>query len=137
MLVTDPPKDGALTNLETLMAGYGVEAVNGIVVEANQNNYAWGTPYYLLPDLKSHSITEPLIDGGYYVLLSIAHGLRISDTLPDGVTADSLLSTSSSAYSKAAGYDSTTYEKEDGDIDALSRWALPSPPKMTTAARRR
>lgn len=71
------------------------------------------------------------------MLLSIAHGLRISDTLPDGVTADSLLSTSSSAYSKAAGYDSTTYEKEDGDIDALSRWALPSPPKMTTAARRR
>ena len=103
MLVTDPPKDGALTNLEALMAGYGVEAVDGIVVEANQNNYAWGTPYYLLPDLKSHSITEPLIDGGYYVLLSIAHGLRISDTLPDGVTADSLLSTSSSAYSKAAG----------------------------------
>ena len=34
-----------------------------------------------------------------------------------GVTADPLLSTSSSAYSKAAGYDSTTYEKEDGDID--------------------
>lgn len=117
MLVTDPPKDGALTNLEALMAGYGVEAVDGIVVEANQNNYAWGTPYYLLPDLKSHSITEPLIDGGYYVLLSIAHGLRVSDTLPDGVTVDTLLSTSSSAYSKAAGYDSTTYEKEDGDID--------------------
>ena len=117
MLVTDPPKDGALTNLEALMAGYGVEAVDGIVVEANQNNYAWGTPYYLLPDLKSHSITEPLIDGGYYVLLSIAHGLRVSDTLPDGVTVDPLLSTSSSAYSKAAGYDSTTYEKEDGDID--------------------
>ena len=116
MLVTDPPKDGALTNLEALMAGYGVEAVDGIVVEANQNNYAWGTPYYLLPDLKSHSITEPLI-GGYYVLLSIAHGLRMSDTLPDGVTVDTLLSTSSSAYSKAAGYDSTTYEKEDGDID--------------------
>ena len=33
------------------------------------------------------------------------------------MTADPLLSTSSSAYSKAAGYDSTTYEKEDGDID--------------------
>ena len=117
MLVTDPPQDGELTNLEALMATYGVEAVDGIVVEANQNNYAWGTPYYLLPDLKSHSITEPLIDGGYYVLLSIAHGLRVSDTLPDGVTVDTLLSTSSSAYSKVAGYDSTTYEKEDGDID--------------------
>ena len=74
MLVTDPPKDGKLTNLEAPMAGYDV-------------------------------------------LLSIAHGLRVSDTLPDGVTVDTLLSTSSSAYSKAAGYDSTTYEKEDGDID--------------------
>ncbi len=50
-----------------------------------------GYALYLLPDLKSHSITEPLIDGGYYVLLSIAHGLRMSDTLPDGVTVDTLL----------------------------------------------
>lgn len=117
LLVTDPPKDGAFTNLGALMSSYGVSANDGIVVEADQNNYAWGTPYYLLPDIGSHSITAPLADGGYHVLLSVAQGLSVSDTLPEGVSATQLLTTSSSAYSKTAGYGITTYEKEDGDID--------------------
>ena len=46
LLITDPPQEGAeLTNLETLMAGYGVHAVDGIVVEEDQDNYAMGLPY--------------------------------------------------------------------------------------------
>ena len=46
LLITDPPQEGAeLTNLETLMAGYGVHAVDGIVVEEDQANYAMGLPY--------------------------------------------------------------------------------------------
>ena len=34
-LITDPPKNGALTNLEALMADYGVTTVDGIVVVAS------------------------------------------------------------------------------------------------------
>ena len=117
ILITDPPQDGALTNLEALMAGYGVTAEEGIVVEGNQNYYIWGTPYYLLPELETHTITSPLIDGGYYVLLPIAQGLTVSGELPDNVYVSELLTTSSSAFSKTAGYDMTTYEKEDGDIN--------------------
>lgn len=46
LLITDPPQEGAeLTNLETLMVGYGVHAVDGIVVEEDQANYAMGLPY--------------------------------------------------------------------------------------------
>ena len=46
LLITDPPQEGAeLTNLETLMAGYGVHAADGIVVEEDQANYAMGLPY--------------------------------------------------------------------------------------------
>ena len=46
LLITDPPQEGAeLTNLETLMAGYGVHAADGIVVEGDQDNYAMGLPY--------------------------------------------------------------------------------------------
>jgi ABC-2 type transport system permease protein len=117
LLITDPPISDKLENLEALMAGYGVTAVDGVVVEGDQNNYAWGAPYYLLPNIKSHTITEPLVSGGYYVLLPIAQGLSVSDELPDGVTVDELLTTSDSAYSKVAGYNITTYEKEDDDID--------------------
>lgn len=118
MLITDPLQDGStLTNLEALMADYGVSANQGIVIEGSQNYYAFGYPYNLLPDYGSHDITSPLSTGGYYVLLSVAQGLTVSDTLPEGIEVTELLTTSEDAYSKPAGYDLTTYDKEEGDID--------------------
>ena len=117
LLLTSPLQDGTLTNLETVMAYYGVTAQEGIVVEGSQNYYVGGRPYYLLPSLSSHAITAPLNENGYYVLLPIAQGLTVSDDLRDGLSVTQLLTTSSSAFSKIAGYDLTTYEREDGDID--------------------
>ena len=116
-LITDPPKNGKLTNLEELMADYGVRTVDGIVVEGDQSHYSWGTPYYLLPDIASHAVTDPLTQGGYRVLLTIAQGLTVDDDLPDTLSVTRLLTTSSAAFSKTAGYALTTYEKEAGDID--------------------
>lgn len=117
LLITDPPKNGSLSNLEGLLSDYGVTAREGIVVEDDQNYYVWGTPYYLLPEIHSHTVTAPLTEEGYRVLLPIAQGLTISDDLPDNVTISQLLTTSSSSFSKVTGYDLTTYEKEEGDID--------------------
>ena len=117
ILITDPPQDGALTNLESLMSRYGVTTNEGIVVEGNQDYYFWGRPYYLLPDLGSHSVTAPLIDGGYYVLLPIAQGLTVSEELDENVYVTELLTTSSQAFSKIASYNLSTYEKESGDIN--------------------
>lgn len=116
VLITDPPQEGSLANLEEMVASYGVTAAQGIVVEGNQDNYAWGTPYYLLPQIQSHTITTALVDGGYHVMLPIAQGLQVSDTLPDGVSVTELLTTSDKAYSKAAGYSLSTYDREMGDI---------------------
>lgn len=116
-LVTEPPQNGALPNLAALMADYGVSAAEGIVIEADQNNYYWGTPYYLLPNLSSHDINAPLTDNGYRVLAPIAQGLQVSDDRRDTVFVSKLLYTSDSAYSKTDGYDLTTYDKESGDIE--------------------
>lgn len=117
-LLTAPLADGqTLPNLESLMAGYGVTAQKGIVLEGSQNHQLTQGPYYLLPELGSHTITDPLLDGGYYVLLPVAQGLTISEEPPEGVSVTALLTTSSSAFSKVAGYALDTYEKEDGDID--------------------
>lgn len=117
ILITDPPQEGALTNLEAVMAHYGITAQEGIVVEGDRDYYVWGTPYYLLPDLNSHTITSPLISGGYYVLLPIAQGLTVSSDLPDTMVVSELLTTSSSAFSKTAGYNLNTYEREEGDAE--------------------
>lgn len=117
LLITDPLQEGRLTNLEAVLAEYGVTAAEGVVVEGNANYYAWGTPYCLLPTVEYHTITAPLQQGGYAVLLPIAQGLTVSDALPEGVSVTELLTTSSSAFSKQAGYALSTYEREDGDID--------------------
>lgn len=117
LLLTAPPQEGTLTNLEAVMAYYGVTAQEGIVVEGNQNYYVGGRPYYLLPSLSSHAITAPLSENGYYVLLPIAQGLTVSDDLREGLSVTQLLTTSTSAFSKLAGYNLTTYEREDGDIE--------------------
>ena len=115
-LITQPPEERTLANLEALMARYGVMAQKGIVVEGNQGYFAWNTPYYLLPDIGSHEITAPLTQNGYRVVLPIAQGLTISSDIPDGVAVTELLTTSGAAFSKTAGWGMDTYEKEDGDI---------------------
>ena len=113
-VVAGPTQDATLTNLTSLLSDYGVEAVDGIVVEADSNHYAFRQPYILLPDIQSDDITDPLIDESYYAILPIAQGLDVSNA-DSSVT--SLLVTSDTAFSKAAGYSLTSYEKEDGDTD--------------------
>lgn len=114
--ISDPTREGRLPNLESIMAHYGIVANEGIVVEGDRNYYIWGTPYYLLPELHSHTITSPLISQGYYVLLPVAQGLNVIDTGSDMITATELLTTSDSAFSKLAGYDLQSYGREEGDL---------------------
>lgn len=117
ILITDPEHEsGERPNLDALMESYGVTAEDGIVVEGDSGNYAFGTPVDLLPEYGSHEITSSLSSEGYYVLLPVAQGLTVSDELPDGVSVTELLTTSDSSYSKLSGYSMSTYDKADGDI---------------------
>ena len=104
------------TNLESVMAEYGVTVEPGIVVEGKQENYAWGNPLNLLPNMVYHAVTNPLRNNNYYVMMPIAHGLNVSESLPQNLTVNTLLYTSDDAYNKADGYKMTTYSKENGDL---------------------
>ncbi len=115
MLFTDCDAEN-LENLESMMAKYGIEAVEGMVVEDDSNYFMGNYPNYLMPEIDSHEITDPIADGGYYILLPVAQGLRINSV--DDVETTALLSTTSGAYSKIAGIKATSAEKEDGDIEA-------------------
>lgn len=112
LILAGPVADGELTNLYGILSDYGVAAVQGIVSEGDRSHYAFQAPYVLLPDLGDSDITAPLAEKNYMAIVPIAAGLQIS-----GDSAVSLLNTTDSAYSKIAGYQQTTYEKEDGDID--------------------
>lgn len=86
-------------------------------MEGNGSYYYPGYPIYLVPDLEAHTVTNDMINNSRLVLLPSAQGIEISEDLPDGVSVDTLLSTSDQAYSKVDVAGATTLEKEDGDID--------------------
>lgn len=127
MLFTDCDSE-SLPNLEAMMESRGVRTVKGMVVEGDSSHYMSNYPNYLIPQIESHTITDPLIDGNYYVLMPVAQGLEITAAGTSGDDSGSeetsgsnavpLLSTTSDAYSKAKGVQATNAEKEDGDIQA-------------------
>ncbi|MDR1808293.1 MAG: GldG family protein [Propionibacteriaceae bacterium] len=116
MVVAGPTADGTLENLYGLLEEYGVTVHDGVVVEGDTSHYAFQAPYILLPDMASSAITDPLIEGRYYVIMPIAQGVTVP-TAASGATVTALLTTSDAAFSKIAGYNLSTYDKEDGDID--------------------
>ena len=107
-------EDATLSNLYSLLYDYGVYENTGFVLEESRDHYAYGYPYLLMPDISSSSITDPLIEEGYYPILLLALGLDTSFADTDAVTV--LLQTSDTAFSKVAGASFETYEKEEGDI---------------------
>ena len=106
---------GLLTNLYGLLADYGVTAHDGLVVDMDRAHYAM-VPYLLMPDLNSSAITDPLIDSNYYTYLPLSVGLTVGEDTGAG-TVTALLTTSEESYSKAAGYELETYDREEGDTD--------------------
>lgn len=119
VLLTSPLAEGErLANLYALLEqDYGVSAADGMVMEGDSNHTYYGYPYYLLPNLLSHTITSPLISAGYYVLLPTAHGLTVAGQTPEGASVSQLLTTSDSAYSKPDVYSAATLDREEGDVD--------------------
>lgn len=113
-----------LTNLYGLMAKYGMEPVEGMVVEGNSNYFMGNYPNYLLPEIESHEITDPISEGNYYVLLPVAQGLRISsdDGYETSAAADSDADGSSSASdsSSSASDGTDTSEESAADSDAAA-----------------
>lgn len=116
LLVISGPVEGAeLTNLNSLLTDYNIEVTEGIVIENDRDHYAFGYPYVLMPDMASSTITDSLIEESYYPILPLSQGLQVGTTENAAVT--ELLTTSDSSFSKIAGFELDTYEKEDGDID--------------------
>lgn len=116
LVMAGPTKDDRLENLYSLLSDYGVEAQDGIVVEADRMNYAFQRPYILLPDMSSHTITDSLMEANYFPIMPISRGLVVNESSGNG-TVTELLITSMDSFSKIAGYDLSTYDKEEGDID--------------------
>ncbi len=111
LCIAGPTADGTLENLYGILSPYGVEPVDGVVVEPDREHYVFQNPFVLLPDMASDAATDPLIEQRYYAILPVAQGMTVS-----GDGAAQILTTSAEAYSKA-DYSADTYEREEGDTD--------------------
>lgn len=115
ILMTDQLDAETFPNLLSVTESMGLTVGEGMVIEGDASRCVRGYNYYILPEITSHEITNPLIDGGYYIMTPMAQPLEeTADSTADVTT---LLTTSSKAYAKMAGYDMQTTEKEDGDTD--------------------
>ena len=121
LVIAGPVPDADFTNLNSLLSDYGVTMNEGIVIEGSRENYT-GYPEMLLPNMESHSITDPLIEDRYYPIVPLSQGMTIGSTSNGTVT--ELMYTSGYAFSKVAGFELDTYEYEEGDIEGPFTVAL-------------
>ena len=121
LVIAGPVPEVEFTNLNTLLTDYGVAMAEGIVIEGSRENYT-GYPEMLLPNMASHSITDPLIEDRYYAIVPLSQGMTVGSTSNGTVT--ELMYTSDYAFSKVAGFELDTYEYEEGDIEGPFTIAL-------------
>ena len=108
----------ALSNLEDLMADYGITVADGIVMEQNINMIYGGssdsaTPTYLLPNVLDTEITHDMYEARMAVLIPISKGLLLKEK--SGYAVTGILETSDYAFSKVDVY-SESVSREDEDI---------------------
>lgn len=108
--------EGSMDNFDAVLENYGVERVDGIVIEGDAQHYAMQMPYYLLPDVCSAEAVSDFSSQGYFILAPYAQGIRQLDNVRDTLTIESLLTTSDDSYSKT-DLNTETLEKTDEDID--------------------
>ncbi len=112
LITTSYQATTALTNFDTILAAYGMEAKEGLVMEADNQHY-YQYPFYLLPNLASADATSNV--DGYVMILYAQQVVNIIDEDAETLSWTSLLTTSSSAYFKTDLETMTTYEKEEDD----------------------
>ena len=104
------------TNYDSILAEYGVEVTDGIVVETDSSKYVQ-RPYYIVPTISASEITTDMTGGSANVLLSGCQGFKVSENVRDTVDISTVLSPSEGAFVKTDPQNMTSYDKADGDAD--------------------
>ena len=106
-----------MPNLTALAADFGMEPVDGVVVEGDQNHYMM-YPHMIVPSYGA-SEAEPMsaLNRNSYALLSYAHGILSTGNGSGNVTP--VFYTSSSAYAKKNPTNDNLFTKEDGDVTGM------------------
>jgi len=105
-----------MKNLKSILEYYGINIIDGLVVETDADMVNPRNPFYLLPNIESHDITSKAVEKSLYALMPEASGLVKAETTRSTLTITPLLTTSEASYAKTSLPIQTVY-KEDGDVD--------------------
>ena len=105
-----------LPNFERILAEFGMVLQEGYVVDNNEDNY-YQTPINLLPNVEYATETSGLTGSYTYLLTPYAQGISVPEEEVEGMTYTKLLTGSEQSIVKTNVAASTTFEKEEGDID--------------------
>nr|MCR4590357.1 Gldg family protein [Lachnospiraceae bacterium] len=106
---------------DSFLKEYGINKVNGIVVEGDEYNM-YQSPVYLIPKALSSVLTDSVINKDMLNLFPQSAGFTVDGK--DGVDIEEALITSDKAYAKTAVTEGTTVDKAEGDEDGPFDLAL-------------
>lgn len=88
-------------NLSLLAAEFGIGITNNYVVEEDSQYYLSQYNMYLIPQMGSHEITDPIAEAGTLVILPIVRGLGTVDYDKSEITNTVLLQSSEKSWIRA------------------------------------
>lgn len=104
-------------NFVSLLNYYGVEIVDGYIMEADYDHMAYQFAPYIIPEVNSSiDALSNFSSTGSFVVSPYSVGIRTLEAVRSTVTIEDFLTTSDNSFSKA-DIESKTMSKEDGDID--------------------
>ncbi len=103
-----------LPNFKSILSSYGMDIVDGIVVEGDANNY-YRRQDYIVPTIESTDITTNALASKLLALTPDAQGIVANSNVRSTVTIENLLTTSDSSFS-ITDYDLTDMTKGENDI---------------------
>ena len=103
-----------MPNFDKLLDFYGVQASKGLIIETAQNSY-YQDPFYLLPSIEYDTITSDIYSGNSYIFAPYCQGLTYTEK--EDVEVTPLLASSEKSYVRDDIENSTSYDKQDGDVD--------------------
>ena len=108
--------DRVLKNLYGFVSEYYGMSYKDVMVLEGDTKHVYTQPNYIFATMTDKVPSEIITNQQGYVLFAFAHAIDIAKELPDGVTVDTLFTTTSQGYAKKEYDKDFTYNKEEGDI---------------------
>lgn len=105
-----------MPNFNAVLEAYGMQVVDGFVVEGD-SNYYYSNQLYLLPEIESHDVTDPINTQQLYIMAPYSQGITNLDSVRSTLNFTDLLTTTDDSYSLADYGESGSITKSENDID--------------------